>query len=1392
MAKNRLIINHFEGSIQLTWLRGQAAPRSAPQVLLEHPFNEKVIAELRWYLEEYLRFPYGLEPEKAKKTEQKFQDWGQQLFELVFPRTTKAWDFFQEATREGLDQCELSISSDDPAILNLPWELLYNSDYQFLAPSLSGMYRSLNEYAVRAEMPNLPQDKLNILLVIARPYGEKDIALRTIARPLLEALKPIQKQVNLKVLRPPSFEQLERELIEHKGFYHIVHFDGHGDFDPASQGFQHSLGGLGQGVLVFEHPDGSPQVVTAAQIAQSLTDCRVPIFMLNACKSAQEGENSFSSVATRMVSLGAKGVVAMAYSVYAEAAKHFIGRVYEQLVGGNTLSAAVAAGRREILNKRQRPSPKGNLPLQDWLVPVLYQQETYAPFTPSNDALDIDSFLEEPTAPKLIGFPEEGAYGFVGRDYDILRLERSLRQNSVVLLQGLAGVGKTQLACGFTRWLMETQGRSLSFFQSFEHGASLVNVVNQVGRTVWGDKFSQYAWEQQQKAVLNYLRTQPCLLIWDNFEPVAGFPNGNAALLTEIERESLNLFLKELRGGKSCVLITSRREEPWLDCGYKLLNLHGLQEQDVEELAARILEGVGVDRTKLSAEYLELLKLLGGHPFCLKVVLPHLHIKSSKDLIRALRLGLDTFQGIEEEGREKSLIVSLDYSFARLSEKTQWHLPFLSLFCDQVDANRLCGFFLNSFLKETLTQRYEQFYEEYFGEKTPFFNIGSVMLSSMFDDGFEYAYQAVFREKLQADDWTAILNEATATGLLERDKNSYRIHPALPWYLRKKLLSCHTEKSVNQLEEKLLNLYAKFAEDSIKQLHKGNQEVKNILQAEEFNLLHNLRIAEQKQSWKHAQIILKALAYIYFGLGRNLEFRALRQQALQRMILFTAEARSSNQDAFNFWIELQGAGAREALQASDWQEAKIIYQEILNEIISLNDPTAKVLLATINSELGHVERHQGNWNEAITYYQKALKVFEENEEFHRAASVYHDLGIGAQHYGHLDEAVTYYQKALKIFVESEDFYHAAFDYSRLGEVERQRHRFEEAINYHLKALKIFETAGDSHNAAQQHKNLGIVAREQRRFEEAIRYHRKALQIFEDAMNLWDAANIYQELGKVAHLERHYDEAVAYYQKACKIHEDTGNSYSAAHDYHSLGSLAQEQYQFDQAIAYYQKALSIYEEAGNFYLAAQEYYGLGTVARQQQNLDKAAVYYQKALKIFEDVSDFHSAAKLYHELGILAYEQRAFEKAVPLFKKALKIFEDSGDFFSAAKEYHELGMIAQEKRCFDEAVVYYRKAIQLKEDSRDFYGAALDYYLLGVVTREQQRLDEAIAHLVTALKIFMYAKDAFKIQLPIRELGNIFKILGRSQFEATWRKVINDECPEELRLAIQIASEAIHT
>ena len=885
--------------------------------------------------------------------------------------------------------------------------------------------------------------------------------------------------------------------------------------------------------------------------------------MLNACKSAQEGEGTFSSVATRLVSLGAKGVVAMAYSVFAEAAKHFIGRLYGELAAGATLDRAVAAGRREILNQRLRPSPKGDKPLQDWLVPVLYQQESYAPFIPATtDVLDIEDFLE-PTVSNLVELPQQGRYGFVGRDYDILRLERAFRQNNIVLLQGMAGVGKTELVCGLARWLDETQGRTGKiFFVSFEQGATLSNVVSQVGREVWGDRFSQYGAEQQQQAVLNYLKTQPSLLIWDNFEPVAGFPAGNEPLLNVSERDGLQRFLKDLRGGKSWVLITSRREESWLDCGYRLLDLRGLWQQDVEELAGKILETVGVEKKNVPKEYLELLKLLGGHPLSLRVVLPHLKKQSPLQLIEALRLGLDTFQGAEEEGRDKSLTVSLDYSFSRLSERARRHLPFLALFCERVDA----------------------YWLDAFSQDSP-------------DNPYGEAYQAVFGENLQEADWLRILNEAVAAGIVERLEDSvYKIHPALPWYLRQRLADSYTAEVISELEKKLLIFYAKLAEHCCNGLINNAELAMFFLQMQEPNLLQNLRLAEQQQSWAKAPAILQALGEVYKRIGRKPEFRTLRQRALKQIGMHLSEAKARGQAAFKFWMYLRGEDANEALEFADLEGARVIYQEILDELTSLDDSSVNDKIAIAHHNLGTVAQKQRRFDEAKASYNKALQIKEEAGNYYQAATDYHNLGVVTQEQRRFDEAIAFYNKALQIFEDAGDWYKTATEYHQLGMVAQDQRQLEEAKAFYNKALKIFKHVGDLYNAATEYHQLGMVAREQRQLEEAKAYYLKALQIFEDAGDLHKAASGYHNLGMVAQEQQRFDESTAYYLKALQIFEDAGDLHKAAYSYQNLGVLAREQRRFDEAISYFVKALMIYVDKEDFYMVGYPILELGRMLK----------------------------------------------------------------------------------------------------------------------------------------------------------------------------------------------------
>jgi hypothetical protein len=302
--------------------------------------------------------------------------------------------------------------------------------------------------------------------------------------------------------------------------------------------------------------------------------------VLNACQSAVEGEHeAFSSVASQLIAVGAKGVVAMGYSVYASTAAYFIQKFYENLIESKFVSEAVAAGRRGLHANQFRGSVVGQIEFKDWMVPTLYQQEqNYIPM-PSVSVLTLGL---DPKVQDLRESAEDicpvGGFGFIGRDNDILRIERKLRDSSRpwVLLSGMGGTGKTELAYDFACWYAETGGCDGGVFQtSFKAKADFGQIVGSI--CGHGTNFSIFSPEEQFKRLVGFLRKNLCLLIWDNFESVSGYPHGSEPLATADELAIISRFLKSLRGGKSRVIITTRKDnENWLGIAPSLVLVSGL------------------------------------------------------------------------------------------------------------------------------------------------------------------------------------------------------------------------------------------------------------------------------------------------------------------------------------------------------------------------------------------------------------------------------------------------------------------------------------------------------------------------------------------------------------------------------------------------------------------------------------------------------------------------------------------------------------------------------------------------------------------------------------------------------------------------------------------------
>lgn len=1259
------ITDSGNGVVEVSWRRGDAIPRRYPSLIpFANPLSPKDRNELRWYLEDYLQFPYGAEAYRARLVEQEMAEWGESLFEQVFIKAETDPDprgFYQEAVREGLDQCELCVTSDDRAFLNIPWELMRDPTpgRGYLAPLLGGLYRQRTSDKIEAPPQISPNDPFRILLVIARPYGERDIPLGTVARPMLQALRSLRPRIHLDLLRPPTFEALQRWLNARPGYYQLVHFDGHGVFARIS-----SAGPLMQyaataerGHLVFEKEDATEHIVNSQDLGQVLATCKVPLFVLNACQSAEEGKiDPFSSVASQLVAIGAQGVVAMSYSVYASAASRFVERFYERLVRHVPLAQAVAEARRRLYAEPDRESVVGNLELRDWMVPALYQQKFR--YVPIPEEKGVGVIEEKPEEAVLRQRAEEvcpeGRFGFIGRDYDLLRLERALRDEDTpwALITGVGGTGKTELARGFARWYAETGGCPGGVFAtSFKEKADFGRVIGSI--VGHGTDFSRLQDEEQWQRLVAYLRENACLLIWDNFEPVAGYPPGEVPLATDEERARLARFLKVLRGGRSRVILTTRKpDENWLGIAYNLIEVRGLTTHDAAQMAKAILKTVGrrPEDFRADPDYARLIRLLTGHPRSLEVVLPQLRNRTPAEIIEALQHRVDRLGESVEDA-------SLGDAFAHLSARTRLHLPFVGLFVSYVHASTL-GSFVSA------------------------------------GDEQEQVYTNIMGEALDAPAWEAVLDEAARSGLVcSLGSHVYELHPTFPPFLRRQLLSMGSEKALKQLDSEFMKFYAAWAYRFYLGVMNCDQNAVAAIAVEEANLLRALRLALQNEQWLLGQRILQTLKEFYEVRSRTNEWKALRDRVLARV--GREISTSTSRDRADLWMYMLGDEAADAIDRNELATAETANLRVLEYLISLNDPHVEWKIAVGYHQLGIIAEHRHQLDQARQWYLKALAVRERLGGLEKeATSDYHHLGNIALGQGKFDEAEQWYHKSLEVKERLGLEREAASDYDQLGKVAEERLQLDQAEHFYHKALEIYDRMGLKKDVAGELHHLGIVAQGRYQLDQAQQLYRKALAIFEGLGLEKDAAPSYYQLGRIAEEQERLDEAEQWYYKALEIFARLELESDTATVYHQLGNIAQNRQQFNESEQWYGKALEIYERLGLEREAADTYHQLGITAEAQEKFDEAERLYHKALEIFERLGSERDIASSYHQLGGIAYWREQFDEAERWYRRAMELKERLGHPPLMVTTLGRLGLLYRQQSRFQEAIEHLGKAFTL--------------------------------------------------------------------------------------------------
>jgi DNA polymerase III delta prime subunit len=244
------------------------------------------------------------------------------------------------------------------ALSRLPWELMYTEETKdFLNLSVQTTFVRYLEVP-RPHTPLPFNSPLRILVVISDPKFVAPLDLEAEKRVIRQSWGN-RNDVQVDFMEHATRAKLQHQLEEKD--YHGLHFMGHGDFDPKT----------GEGVLLIEKEDGTPEIISGTTLGMFLQDeTKLRVVFLNACKTAQNSadkdQDPFAGVASSIVMAGIPAVVAMQFPISDTAAVDFATKFYNMLPEGLPIDYIVAEARKSISNNQ--------LDNMEWATPVLFMR----------------------------------------------------------------------------------------------------------------------------------------------------------------------------------------------------------------------------------------------------------------------------------------------------------------------------------------------------------------------------------------------------------------------------------------------------------------------------------------------------------------------------------------------------------------------------------------------------------------------------------------------------------------------------------------------------------------------------------------------------------------------------------------------------------------------------------------------------------------------------------------------------------------------------------------------------------------------------------------------------------------------------------------------------------
>ncbi|MGI9541840.1 MAG: tetratricopeptide repeat protein [Cyclobacteriaceae bacterium] len=304
---------------------------------------------------------------------------------------------------------------------------------------------------------------------------------------------------------------------------------------------------------------------------------------------------------------------------------------------------------------------------------------------------------------------------------------------------------------------------------------------------------------------------------------------------------------------------------------------------------------------------------------------------------------------------------------------------------------------------------------------------------------------------------------------------------------------------------------------------------------------------------------------------------------------------------------------------------------------------------------GVVDRHEGNYTQALEHFDKYVNFFKETGNLKLEAAGWYQIGTVQQELGNFDKSMAAYEYILKIHEKNENWNSVVATLNGIGIIYKKIGNYDQAIRNYQKAVAVNDSFNLGRDLTYIKFNIGNSFAEQEQYEEALNAFQESLKIATEFDNQHGiSANLYAN-GWILNMMKKHEQALDYHQEALRLREQLPQKRDVAISMMEVGHTYGKLMQYSLAEEKLKQGLMLAKEIGTklyirnaydylsqLYISSKDY----VKAYESKELYHAlndSIFSEEKVKQINELQTKYETAEKDQQIALLAKEKEVEQK-----------------------------------------------------------------------------------------------------------------------------------------------------